>query len=406
MRVSKPASLANGRSVLHVSMPSTSNRTIEPLVSVFSSAEIRVAILPFGIVPEAIPPAGPVSKKLLQAILPVGPVSMELLEAILPVGPVSMELLEAILTVGPVSKKLLEAILPVGPVSMELLQAILPVGPVPKKLLQAILPVGLVPKKLQQAIPPAGPVSKKLLQAILPVGPVPEELLEVYLEQIRIFRHAILPVGPVPEELLEVYSEQIRNFHHVSLSATRSFYREPNQKTPFQHIDWKDGHMRFRFLNAEEARRKTRILDLHPSRKVAAVIGVVHCPMAPNIEQAYAQFQDISSQYPEAYVHRCFVFEPSEDHIRQESQHLKNLVMFPPGQSHLEQHLEVWMHDLAALVLTELERWMLTSGPSVIKPGGYADSSEFTGQSAVIEEVNPAKLAMSARAKRIDAGGG
>ena len=35
--------------------------------------------------------------------------------------------------------------------------------------------------------------------------------------------------------------------------------------------------------------------------------------------------------YPEAYVHRCFVFEPSEDHIRQDSQHLKNLVMFPPG---------------------------------------------------------------------------
>ena len=28
---------------------------------------------------------------------------------------------------------------------------------------------------------------------------------------------------------------------------------------------------------------------------------------------------------------RCFVFEPSEDHIRQDSQHLKNLVMFPPG---------------------------------------------------------------------------
>ncbi len=35
-------------------------------------------------------------------------------------------------------------------------------------------------------------------------------------------------------------------------------------------------------------------------------------------------------------------------------QHIPGLVVFPPvgdRQAHLEQHLEVWMHDLAALVL-------------------------------------------------------
>jgi hypothetical protein len=35
--------------------------------------------------------------------------------------------------------------------------------------------------------------------------------------------------------------------------------------------------------------------------------------------------------FPEALVQRCFVLEPSEDHIRQSAHALTNLVMFPPG---------------------------------------------------------------------------
>lgn len=41
--------------------------------------------------------------------------------------------------------------------------------------------------------------------------------------------------------------------------------------------------------------------------------------------------------YPEAFVSRCFFFEPAEEHLRQEracagpQQPLTDLVMFPPG---------------------------------------------------------------------------
>lgn len=59
---------------------------------------------------------------------------------------------------------------------------------------------------------------------------------------------AVIPVGPIPKDVLEDYFEIINRYRHVSLSATRSFYREQAQKTPFPYMDWSSSYMHFRFL--------------------------------------------------------------------------------------------------------------------------------------------------------------
>ena len=56
------------------------------------------------------------------------------------------------------------------------------------------------------------------------------------------------------------------------------------------------------------------------------------------------------------------------------------------------------MHDLAALIVTELERWASDPGQGLIRPGApgggsYTDSTEFVGPVPVLDEM--AKLRMA-----------
>ncbi|GFR47239.1 hypothetical protein Agub_g8923, partial [Astrephomene gubernaculifera] len=239
-------------------------------------------------------------------------------------------------------------------------------------------------------------------------------------------RVAVLPVGHVPRDVLDEYIDLMNKYHHVSLSATRSFYRESPAalqaaaaaaggggagggggpggapQPAFQLLDWSSAYMHLRFLQADDARRRSRVPELHPGRQVLAVLGVVYCPMCASVQQAYEEFKRLCRSFPEAFVARCFVFEPSEEHIRQERdcQQLPDLVMFPPGgPSHLVQHLEVWMHDLAAALLTEFEKWILTAPPGLMKLSGYADSAEFTGAVAVLDEMQKRLAAVDSESR-------
>ena len=52
-------------------------------------------------------------------------------------------------------------------------------------------------------------------------------------------------------------------------------------------------------------------------------------------------------------------------------------------------HAEVVMHDFAASLLTELEKWMLTASPAMISLNTFADSSDkFLVPSTIAEEVS------------------
>lgn len=54
-------------------------------------------------------------------------------------------------------------------------------------------------------------------------------------------------------------------------------------------------------VQAEDARRRSRISDLHAQRQVLGVIGVVYCPMCASIPQAYEDFKKIC-RYGRAYL--------------------------------------------------------------------------------------------------------
>ncbi|KAL6765125.1 TRAPP II complex, partial [Haematococcus lacustris] len=168
-------------------------------------------------------------------------------------------------------------------------------------------------------------------------------------------------------------------FSHVPLSGTRSFHRDTAQKTPFGLIDWSSGYMHFRFLQLQTARRKSRLTDLHRHRQIMAVIGIVYCPVSPSLQLAYNEFSLLQRQlFPEVLVARCFAMAPSEEQLGEEVQRLTNMVIFPAGQAdHLEQHLELWMHDLAAGVLAELENWVLCATPAGVRLSSYADTPEL-----------------------------
>lgn len=85
-------------------------------------------------------------------------------------------------------------------------------------------------------------------------------------------RVAVLTVGKVPRDVLEDVLDIINRHRHIPLAAAKSFYRE-TQKCPFQHLPWSTGSLHFRFLREEDARRKTRIVDLHTQRQVS------HCEL-------------------------------------------------------------------------------------------------------------------------------
>ncbi|MEW5317033.1 MAG: hypothetical protein WDW38_008364 [Sanguina aurantia] len=212
-------------------------------------------------------------------------------------------------------------------------------------------------------------------------------------------RVAVIPIGSIPPEVWGSTLDALSSFRHVSLSASRSFYQEGGgaggNKSPLQHMDWASAYMHFRFLQGEECKRRSRMFELYPQRLILVVIGVVYCPQWESMEEAVREFERACKQFPECMVRRCFAFDPSIAHILQgggaggggAGSMMEQLVMFPPGgRKHLEQHLELWMHDLTARVLTEFELWVLNAAQHSIKLTTFADSGEFTGQS-VIDEV-------------------
>jgi len=43
-------------------------------------------------------------------------------------------------------------------------------------------------------------------------------------------------------------------------------------------------------LQLDEARKKSRICDLHRQRQIVAVLGVVHCPWMQSLQAANTEF--------------------------------------------------------------------------------------------------------------------
>jgi hypothetical protein len=128
----------------------------------------------------------------------------------------------------------------------------------------------------------------------------------------------------------------------------------------------------------------------------------------------------VGRAFPEAFSFRCFAFDPSDTQMRQVPKANHNLMMFPPGQrvkgmcqAHpflfptvsvnyrvchcnapggrevLENHAEVVMHDFAASLLVELERWMLIASPAMVDLNTFLDTApDFGSNPSALEEVS------------------
>ncbi|CAD7698253.1 unnamed protein product [Ostreobium quekettii] len=196
-------------------------------------------------------------------------------------------------------------------------------------------------------------------------------------------RVALIPAGNVPKDVMVDYCELLESYRHVELLSARSFYHE-RQKSPLKHLQWGQGAMHFSFVQGDKALQATPMTALHGCRSIVGVIGICHCPHAPDISEAYADFEKMAQQFPSAVALRCFAFEPLEDEVNKDNLQKEFLIMFPPGdRSQVEQHLEVLMHDFAACVLMGLQQQMLNKSISEMKLQTYVDLPDFSGYMSV-----------------------
>eukprot|EP00883_Tetradesmus_obliquus_P010940 jgi/Sobl393_1/3671/SZX73191.1 len=206
-------------------------------------------------------------------------------------------------------------------------------------------------------------------------------------------RVVVLPIGPMPKDTFEAYLSAFNAHRHVPLHATRCFHAG-GPKSPFPHLALKSGAMHFRFMQADEARRRSRISDLHLHRQPLAVLGLVHCPLLEDLAAGHAEFERAAKQWPEALLSRCCAFEPSPSHLATPGLRALRELMLLPAE-HLGAHLEVYMTEFAADMLAVIEDAVLNASVATVKLNTYADSGEFLGSSLAQLEEGLRKLNMN-----------
>lgn len=108
------------------------------------------------------------------------------------------------------------------------------------------------------------------------------------------------------------------------------------------------------------------------------------------VNRVYVTFSNRTTSTPPPFPSRAFNaaftvrllgFEPTDAQVANDLKSLPGLETFPSGgdPEHLEHQAEVIMHDFAACILGELERWMLNASPAMIEFNSLVDSADFTG---------------------------
>eukprot|EP01025_Chloroclados_australasicus_P033741 TRINITY_DN3449_c1_g1_i6.p1 TRINITY_DN3449_c1_g1~~TRINITY_DN3449_c1_g1_i6.p1 ORF type:complete len:1325 (-),score=173.53 TRINITY_DN3449_c1_g1_i6:756-4730(-) len=202
-------------------------------------------------------------------------------------------------------------------------------------------------------------------------------------------RVAVIPVGKVPKETFDQYINLIYRNRHVDLHVVNSFYKESG-KSPFGYLPWKEGSLHFRFIQNPSLTERTPMTELHAHRRILGVIGICHCQLLPDVDEAYVEFERVCKNFPDAHVLRCFAFEPKDQDIDKDiKEKFQHLIMFPPGSEEImEQHMEVVLNDFAACVMMDLEKQCSEAKPPIIKqPQSYMDTPHFALHQSTLEDV-------------------
>ncbi|KAG8381713.1 hypothetical protein BUALT_Bualt05G0001300 [Buddleja alternifolia] len=190
---------------------------------------------------------------------------------------------------------------------------------------------------------------------------------DVSIETSCMIRVAVLPIADIHPHLFRDYAAMLLRHPIVSLSSISSFYTE-HQKSPFTNQPWDSGRLRFNFILGGSPPSPWE--DFQSNRKILAVIGICHCPSAPDLTSVAYQFNAACKSYSSALVQRCFAFCPGDSQLEEESYKGSNIVLFPPADQQTQEfHLQTMVQDIAASLLMEFEKWVLQaeSGGTILK---------------------------------------
>ncbi|OIW03099.1 hypothetical protein TanjilG_07251 [Lupinus angustifolius] len=185
---------------------------------------------------------------------------------------------------------------------------------------------------------------------------------EVSIEGSSIIQIAILPIGPIPQNILHDYYSMLLPLHTIPLSSITPFYTQ-HQKSPFFHLPWDSGSLRFKFILAGAPPSPWE--DFQSHRKTLSVIGFLHCPSSPHLYSLMDHFSAACKPYSSSLLHRCFAFCPTHSQLEEGGNKNGNLRLFPPAdRPTLEFHLNTMMQEIAASLLMEFEKWVLQAESS------------------------------------------
>ncbi len=178
---------------------------------------------------------------------------------------------------------------------------------------------------------------------------------DLRVESGSTIRVAIVAIGEMPATQLRDYVAMLVQDTRIPLAILSLYYTE-HQKSPFAQQPWETGSLLMKFLvgGAERSRWE----DFQAQRKILGVFGLCHCPMSPDIGDAYEQFLSMCSRaYPSAQVTGFFAFHPTDTQLAQADDKKKDfLVMFPSTHRQvLEIHVQTLMRGFPASLLMAFE---------------------------------------------------
>ncbi|XP_042059959.1 trafficking protein particle complex II-specific subunit 120 homolog [Salvia splendens] len=214
------------------------------------------------------------------------------------------------------------------------------------------------------------------------------------IETSSMIRVAVIPISDVTPLLFREYAAMLLRHHTVSLNSISSFYTE-HQKSPFAHQPWESGSLRFKFILGGSPPSPWE--DFQSNRKILAVIGICHCPSAPDLRSVVDQFTAACKTYSSSLVQRCFAFCPGDSQLEDGSVKGSNLILFPPADRQTQEfHMQTMVQDIAASLLMEFEKWVLQA-----ESGGTVFKTPLDSQASLSsEEVIKAKKRRLGRAQK------
>ena len=114
-----------------------------------------------------------------------------------------------------------------------------------------------------------------------------------------------------------------------------------------------DGYLYYDFV-LDYDREHSQLEELHLSRQIFGVVGLMDCQVCPKLADGMKQFQQIVQKYSTCLISRCFAFDPLES----QTDDIKGLIMIP-NIGDLSFYLQTMINDFTADMLLAFGSFVL-----------------------------------------------